>query len=101
MVTLAPSTRNGRGPRLLSQRTNPSKWSALSRSRASFPMPARSDSRSSAERCTALSCVKILEQCPSCYDKSKPVGKHMEGQVVTVINRSEIVGRPLAASKCR
>ena len=51
--------------------------------------------------CTALSCVKILEQCPNCYDKSKPVGKHMEGQVVTVINRSEIVGRPLAASKCR
>lgn len=49
--------------------------------------------------CTALSCVKILEQCPNCYDKSKSVGKHMEGQVVTVINRSEIVGRPLAASK--
>lgn len=48
--------------------------------------------------CTALSVVKILEQCPGCYDKkSKPVGKHMEGQVVTVINRSEIVGRPLAA----
>ena len=36
----------------------------------------------------------------NCYDKSKPVGKHMDGQVVTVINRSEIVGRPLAASKC-
>ena len=27
----------------------------------------------------------------------KPIGRRMEGKVVTVINRSEIVGRPLAA----
>jgi len=47
--------------------------------------------------CTALSVVKILESIPNCYDKSKPIGRHMEGQVVTVINRSEVVGRPLAA----
>jgi methylenetetrahydrofolate dehydrogenase (NAD+) len=47
--------------------------------------------------CTALSVVKILESCESCYDKSKPIGRHMEGQTVTIINRSEIVGRPLAA----
>jgi len=47
--------------------------------------------------CTALSVVKILETCPGCYDKSRPIGRHMEGRVVTVINRSEIVGRPLAA----
>jgi methylenetetrahydrofolate dehydrogenase (NAD+) len=47
--------------------------------------------------CTALSVVKILETCPGCYDKSRPMGKHMEGKIVTVINRSEIVGRPLAA----
>jgi len=47
--------------------------------------------------CTALSVVKILESCPSCYDKSNPIGRHMEGQTVTIINRSEIVGRPLAA----
>ena len=47
--------------------------------------------------CTALSVVKILENCPGCYDKSQPVGKHMRGKIVTVINRSEIVGRPLAA----
>lgn len=47
--------------------------------------------------CTALSVVKILETCPGCYDKSKPLGRHMENKVVTVINRSEIVGRPLAA----
>ncbi|KAL7489037.1 hypothetical protein ACHAW6_014617 [Cyclotella cf. meneghiniana] len=47
--------------------------------------------------CTALSVVKILESCERCYDKSKPIGRHMEGQTVTIINRSEIVGRPLAA----
>lgn len=47
--------------------------------------------------CTALSVVKILESCPTCYDKSKPIGRHMEGKTVTIINRSEIVGRPLAA----
>mmetsp|Transcript_27923 Transcript_27923/g.76854 ORF Transcript_27923/g.76854 Transcript_27923/m.76854 type:complete len:372 (+) Transcript_27923:126-1241(+) len=48
--------------------------------------------------CTALSVVKILERCPGVYDKqSKPLGKHLEGKTVTVINRSEIVGRPVAA----
>jgi len=47
--------------------------------------------------CTALSVVKILEQCPGCYDRSRAVGRHMEGKVVTILNRSEIVGRPLAA----
>jgi len=47
--------------------------------------------------CTALSVVKILETCPGVYDTSKPMGKHMQGKIVTVINRSEIVGRPLAA----
>jgi methylenetetrahydrofolate dehydrogenase (NAD+) len=47
--------------------------------------------------CTALSVVKILEQCPGCYDITKPLGRHLEGVTVTIINRSEIVGRPLAA----
>lgn len=47
--------------------------------------------------CTALSVVKILEECPGCYDTSKPTGKQLDGKVVTIINRSEIVGRPLAA----
>lgn len=47
--------------------------------------------------CTALSVVKIMEQCPGCYDHSKPMKRKMEGKTVTVINRSEIVGRPLAA----
>mmetsp|Transcript_19712 Transcript_19712/g.47601 ORF Transcript_19712/g.47601 Transcript_19712/m.47601 type:complete len:385 (-) Transcript_19712:152-1306(-) len=47
--------------------------------------------------CTALSVVKILEECPGCYDMDKPIGRKLEGKTVTVINRSEIVGRPLAA----
>jgi methylenetetrahydrofolate dehydrogenase (NAD+) len=47
--------------------------------------------------CTALAVVKILEHCPGCYDTTKPIGRRMEGNVVTIINRSEIVGRPLAA----
>lgn len=47
--------------------------------------------------CTALSVMKILEKCPRCYDYTKPIGKRMEGLTVSVINRSEIVGRPLAA----
>jgi len=47
--------------------------------------------------CTALSVVKILESVPSCYDETKPISRRMEGKTVTIINRSEIVGRPLAA----
>eukprot|EP00531_Pseudo-nitzschia_arenysensis_P015346 CAMPEP_0116145186 /NCGR_PEP_ID=MMETSP0329-20121206/16439_1 /TAXON_ID=697910 /ORGANISM="Pseudo-nitzschia arenysensis, Strain B593" /LENGTH=366 /DNA_ID=CAMNT_0003640735 /DNA_START=175 /DNA_END=1275 /DNA_ORIENTATION=+ len=47
--------------------------------------------------CTALSVVKIIEACPRTYDLKKPVGRKLEGKTVTVINRSEIVGRPLAA----
>ena len=45
--------------------------------------------------CTALSVVKILESL--CYDKSLPAGRQMENVRVTIINRSEVVGRPLAA----
>ena len=47
--------------------------------------------------CTALSVVKILESCEMCYDKSKPIGKHMKDKIATIISRSKIVGRPLAA----
>ena len=46
--------------------------------------------------CTPLSCVKILEHLGA-YDASLPVGNRLDGRVITVINRSEIVGRPLAA----
>jgi methylenetetrahydrofolate dehydrogenase (NAD+) len=47
--------------------------------------------------CTALSVVKILESCPNVYDFSRPIKNRLQGKVITVINRSEIVGRPLAA----
>jgi methylenetetrahydrofolate dehydrogenase (NAD+) len=46
--------------------------------------------------CTALSVVKILEAA-KVYDDSLPVGRRMAGKTVTIVNRSEIVGRPLAA----
>jgi len=46
--------------------------------------------------CTPLAIVKILEYL-KVYDDSLPLGDRMKGQVVTVVNRSEIVGRPLSA----
>lgn len=46
--------------------------------------------------CTPLAIVKILEHL-GVYDLSKPAGDHLKGVTVTVINRSDIVGRPLAA----
>lgn len=58
--------------------------------------------------CTSLSVVKILEQCPGVYHDKEYLsgentssvriqGRPLEGKTVTVINRSEVVGRPLAA----
>ncbi|KAI9907187.1 hypothetical protein PsorP6_002878 [Peronosclerospora sorghi] len=46
--------------------------------------------------CTPLAIVKILEHM-DIYDKTKPVGNRLDGVNITVINRSDIVGRPLAA----
>jgi methylenetetrahydrofolate dehydrogenase (NAD+) len=46
--------------------------------------------------CTPLAIVKILEHL-GVYDLAKPTGDHLRGVTVTVINRSDIVGRPLAA----
>lgn len=40
--------------------------------------------------------MKILEAC-GCFDTSKPVKQQLQGKTITIINRSEIVGRPLAA----
>jgi len=41
-----------------------------------------------------LTALCVMEQL---YDETQPVGNRMCGKNVTVINRSEIVGRPLAA----
>ena len=46
--------------------------------------------------CTPLAIVKILEYL-HVYDESKTFGNRLEGKVLTVINRSEIVGHPLSA----
>jgi len=46
--------------------------------------------------CTPLAVVKCLESV-GVYDTSLPYGNRLHGKTITVINRSEVVGRPLAA----
>lgn len=46
--------------------------------------------------CTPLAVVKCLESL-GVYDKSLPYGDRLYGKTITVVNRSEVVGRPLAA----
>merc|ERR1719161_1745825 len=46
--------------------------------------------------CTPLAVVKILENL-EVYDSGLPVGDRMRGRTVAIVNRSEVVGRPLAA----
>jgi len=46
--------------------------------------------------CTPLACVKIIETLGA-YDTSRPVGQRLGGRTAVVVNRSEVVGRPLAA----
>lgn len=46
--------------------------------------------------CTPLAVVKSLEAV-NVYDTKLPYGDRLFGKTITVINRSEVVGRPLAA----
>lgn len=46
--------------------------------------------------CTPLACVKVLESLGA-YQLQQPVGKQLRGRTVIIYNRSEVVGRPLAA----
>lgn len=46
--------------------------------------------------CTPLAIVKVLEHL-KVYDAGLPMGDRLLGKKVSVVNRSEIVGRPLAA----
>ncbi|CAG8578638.1 3717_t:CDS:2 [Funneliformis mosseae] len=46
--------------------------------------------------CTPLAIVKVLEFI-GVYNPVLPYGNRLHGRVITIINRSEIVGRPLAA----
>lgn len=63
---------------------------------AATSAPARGPELKCLLPCTALSVVKILESIGG-YDLSLPVGERMTGKTVSIINRSEIVGRPLGA----
>ncbi|EST05584.2 Tetrahydrofolate dehydrogenase/cyclohydrolase, catalytic domain protein [Kalmanozyma brasiliensis GHG001] len=46
--------------------------------------------------CTPLAMVKCLEAV-GVYDRELPYGDRLFGKTITVVNRSEVVGRPLAA----
>jgi methylenetetrahydrofolate dehydrogenase (NAD+) len=46
--------------------------------------------------CTPLACVKVLEHL-RIYNTLLEYGNRLHGKTITVINRSEVVGRPLAA----
>ncbi|KAJ2848360.1 Methylenetetrahydrofolate dehydrogenase [NAD(+)] [Coemansia brasiliensis] len=46
--------------------------------------------------CTPLAVVKVLDHI-GVYDHSLPYGDHLRGKTIAVVNRSEVVGRPLAA----
>ena len=46
--------------------------------------------------CTPLAILKILDHI-GVYNSILPYGNHLFGRTITVINRSETVGRPLAA----
>jgi methylenetetrahydrofolate dehydrogenase (NAD+) len=46
--------------------------------------------------CTPLAVVKVLENL-QIYNSILPYGNRLFGKTITVINRSEVVGRPLAA----
>ncbi|KAJ1342314.1 hypothetical protein BSLG_003237 [Batrachochytrium salamandrivorans] len=45
--------------------------------------------------CTPLAVVKILEYIGA-YNPILPYGNRLHGRIITIINRSEVVGRPLA-----
>ena len=47
--------------------------------------------------CTALAVVRVMKRCLKEFDPRKPVGKRFEQLKVTIINRSQIMGRPLAS----
>ena len=46
--------------------------------------------------CTPLAIIKILEHL-KIYNTILPYGNRLFGHTITVVNRSEVVGRPLAA----
>ncbi|KAF5844232.1 hypothetical protein GGP41_002830 [Bipolaris sorokiniana] len=55
-----------------------------------------SNTKKSILPCTPLAVIKILEYL-RIYNTILPYGNRLHGRTITVINRSEVVGRPLAA----
>ena len=87
------------------QRSRPASDSLASRARAqgvkfaggmSRPHEGDPSDKKSLLPCTPLAIVKLMEHL-KVYDEALPIGDRMQGKSVVVINRSEIVGRPLAA----
>ena len=46
--------------------------------------------------CTPLAMVKFLEYI-GVYNRILDYGRRLHGRIITIVNRSEVVGRPLAA----
>lgn len=47
--------------------------------------------------CTPLAVIKVLKHCGVVYDEDAPYGNQLHNTTVVIVNRSEVVGRPLAA----
>ena len=58
-------------------------------------MPDKND-RKCVLPCTPLAILKIIHFLGA-YKTDKPIGEQLDGKIVIVFNRSEVVGRPLAA----
>ncbi|RKP14460.1 hypothetical protein BJ684DRAFT_8556 [Piptocephalis cylindrospora] len=54
------------------------------------------ESRKCIVPCTPLACIKVLEHL-SVYNAVLPYGNRLHGRTIVIVNRSEVVGRPLAA----
>ena len=74
-----------------------SKFSHLYVNRSDFASGDGDDDEFVIFPCTALAVAKILESCHWAYDAAAPTGQRLKGCVITIVNRSEIFGRPLAA----
>ncbi|GAA5975106.1 hypothetical protein JCM11641_000036 [Rhodosporidiobolus odoratus] len=86
---------------LAAQVLNPSPLPAISSSAPAVPSTQSSSTPApglvkAILPCTPLAMVKVLEHA-HVYNHLRPYGSRAFGRTVTVINRSEVVGRPLAA----
>ena len=62
------------------------------------PLDSKDAKNASIFPCTALAVVRILKKClTNEFDLLKPLGRRFEGVTVTIVNRSQLLGRPLAS----